>query len=88
MGRQRRVRLVKSFKSGAYVCPLCRTPVKWVCHGRKGWARCANNSASSRVYTRDTTLRVCEWEDSVRRRRDGSVELFYIEEIVDNVDDT
>mgnify|MGYP003627900256 CR=1 FL=1 len=84
--RARRVRLIKSAKTGLHTCPWCRAAVEWFCRGTKGWARCANNISSTRIYVAGQKIYICEWEGHVRRRRDGVVELFYIEYYVDTSD--
>ena len=84
--RARRVMLIKSAKTGLHVCPWCRAAVEWFCRGTKGWARCANNISSTRIYVAGQKIYICEWEGHVRRRRDGVAELFYIEYYVDTSD--
>jgi|GEM_PF-3142475 len=83
MGKQKRVRLVKTVDGGAYACPRCRASVEWFCRGTKGWARCANNISATRMYVAGQKIHICEWEGHVRRRRDGVAELFYIEDYID-----
>ena len=87
MGKQRRVRLVKTVNGGVYVCPWCRANVEWFCRGTKGWARCANNISATRIYVAGQKIHICEWEGHVRRRRDGVAELFYTEDCVDTTAD-
>ena len=85
MGKQRHVhvRLIKNTKNGLYTCPHCSASVEWFCRGTKGWARCANNISSTRMYVAGQKIHICEWEGHVRRRRDGVAELFYVEAYVD-----
>jgi len=64
-----------------FKCPQCASRVHWSCRGRSGYAYCSKSSSATRLITPGASMFFCEWEGKVRRRRDGEVEIIYIEEL-------
>jgi len=62
-------------------CPRCGIRVHWSCHGTTGYAHCGHSPTAARVFIPGTPLTFCEWEGKCKRRPDGKVEIFYIEEV-------
>ena len=65
----------------AYVCPECSSNVHWSCHGREGHAHCSKSPTATRIFIPGDPLVFCEWTGICRRRADGKVEIFYVEEL-------
>ena len=61
-------------------CPLCGERVHWACHGKTGYAYCSQSPTATRLIVLGMPMVFCEWEGKCKRRPDGGVEIFYIEE--------
>jgi len=61
-------------------CPHCSHRIHWSCHGKTGYAHCAQSPTATRLIIIGTTPTFCYWEGKCKRRPDGKVEIFYIEE--------
>jgi len=65
-------------------CPLCGEKVYWSCHGKSGYAYCSQAPQATRLIILGAPLEFCDWEGKCKRRPDGKVEIFYLEEIASN----
>jgi len=61
-------------------CPRCGERVYWSCHGKTGHAYCSQAPQATRLIILGMPLDFCYWEGRCKRRPDGKVEIFYIEE--------
>jgi hypothetical protein len=61
-------------------CPLCGERIHWSCYGKIGYAHCSQAPQATRLIIMGIPLEFCEWEGKCKRRPDGKVEIFYIEE--------
>jgi len=61
-------------------CPMCGEKVYWSCHGKTGYAYCSQAPQATRMIILGMPLEFCNWEGKCKRRPDGKVEIFYIEE--------
>ena len=66
-----------------YRCPACGAAIIWAHNNsRRGSVseiKCANNMTSSRVDWDPKIAYICEWKGVAVRRRNGQVELYYMD---------
>ena len=66
------------------MCPYCRADIYWKLHsgdeGARGAAQCANSPNATRIMVDPNNIITCEWAGIVIRNKDGSVDIFNIDE--------
>jgi len=74
-------KLSRKLADESFYCPRCTSLVHWGCRSNTGYAYCSKSSTATRIWVPGVPLTFCEWEGKCKRRPDGKVEIFYIEEI-------
>ena len=81
MERTRYQRKLSMKEDQSFYCPQCGSRVHWSCRSITGYAYCSKSTTATRVFRPGVPLAFCEWEGKCKRRPDGRVEIFYIEEL-------
>tara|TARA_A100001391_G_scaffold97496_1_gene64519 strand:+ start:259 stop:492 length:234 start_codon:yes stop_codon:yes gene_type:complete len=68
-----------SMDADVFYCPKCLAEIRWVCHGKSGYAYCANSVGATRIFEvgKVDKMIFCNWEGKTFRRPDGKVEIYY-----------
>jgi len=74
-------KLTHKLSNGSFYCPQCGSLVHWGGRNTTGYAYCSKSPTATRLIILGAPLVFCNWEGKCRRRTDGKVEIFYIEEI-------
>ena len=81
MEKVKRQRKLSADAHSQHACPQCASRVLWACQDSVGHAYCSKSASATRVIILSATQAFCEWEGKCKRRPDGKVEIFYIEEL-------